>query len=101
MKKILSLSLVAIFGIFFQGNTSSTTFPGPLIEKSKFLTYTWYYDADMMDPVGTESTTGVEIDRLRDLYPFNVFSSTFSIGLHAYEFGYYSPFITSTIYSNK
>jgi hypothetical protein len=57
-------------------------------------------DSDLTIPNGAYSDVGPELTRLRNLYPFNTFSSTAMAGLHAYEWGYYPSAPTPIIYSN-
>lgn len=73
----------------------------PVTGKSSFFTnYTWYKDADLIEEVGTWCDINVECNRLSLTFPGYTFSSTFSIGLYQYEYGYHPYLPMVIIYSN-
>lgn len=69
-------------------------------QSQAFRDYTWYTDADYTDPTGTICDINEEIFRLHCLFGGNIFSSTPSMGLHAYEYGYYPYMLPAIIYSD-
>ena len=72
----------------------------PVKNVQTFRNYTWYMDPDYTDPTGTISDINVEIYRLQNLFGSNIFSSTPSMGLHEYEYGYYPYTFPAIIYSD-
>lgn len=100
MKRMIQLVAFTLV-IFLWPGQSSTAWHQPAdAAPAAFFPYTWYYDEDMTQPVGTVATVSAEMDRLRLIYPGNVFSSSYSSGLSAYEYGYYSYYPAAIIYSD-
>lgn len=100
MKKMISLVVVTTL-MFLWPYHPSTAYHQ--LEKGKpaaFFYYTWYLDEDMQNPTGTESTINTEMERLRDVYSGNVFSSSPSLGLTEYEYGYFMYYPAAIIYSD-
>jgi hypothetical protein len=115
MKRKATLLTIAIAFIVMTGNisahqpnssTSSTSSPkekGPVTVKEKgsmFVNYDWYYDEDMMQPVGAYSDVNTEVVRLRNMFPANIFSTTPTGTTHQYEYGYYQFAPFAIIYSD-
>ena len=101
MKKKAILFAVAIAfavmaGKIFAGQSSQV----PSKNESVLINYTWYIDEDFTYPTGTITDINVEMNRLRSIYPFNVFAATPSGMLNAYEWGYHPYNATQIIYSD-
>lgn len=102
MKKALSAGLIALMLAVWPSQPTTAT-PPPATQatvKALFL-YTWYYDYDAYDPVGTVNTVNAEMTRLRNAYPNYTFSAMPAWGLHEYEYGFFLFFPMVTIYSDK
>ncbi|WP_133054693.1 hypothetical protein [Niastella populi] len=101
MKKKAILFMIAIViaitgtNIFAKQTTTLTQKVKPAL-----INYAWYADEDFMVPVGTHSDINVEMNRLRNLFPYNIFSATPFGMLNPYEFGYNEYSNTSIIYSD-
>lgn len=65
-----------------------------------YTNYTWYRDTDMTDPTGTICDISVEVNRLRNLFGGFRFTTTPSMGLHSFEYGYYPNYPFAIIYSD-
>jgi len=64
------------------------------------INYMWYADPDLTYFVGSVSDINAEMNRLRAIFPFNVFSSL-PIGMVSpFEWGYYQYSNTAVIYSD-
>jgi hypothetical protein len=100
MKK--AILLVATTAIMFLWPTNPSVARHQQVNSSPavFFNYTWYLDYDMEYPVGTVSTVNTEMIRLRNVHPGYVFSSTFSLGLREFEYGYYSYYAPAVIYTD-
>jgi hypothetical protein len=96
MKKILTLMLIVL--------TIDSSFANKKFhadeKKPALVNYTWYYDADFSEAVGSTSEVNTELNRLRNLFPSYTFSSSPSPGMYAYEYGYYPFYVVPVIYSN-
>lgn len=95
MAGFLLLAFLCIHGRIEAGDMTAERSEKMLID------YTWYWDMDYFYPVGTYGTLTGELNRLKFLYPSNAFSATPQIGLHEFEYGYFSPLVTTVIYSDK
>lgn len=100
MKKFISLLLLVTVCLTFQVHAVTEKENLSHQKESAFIDYTWYNDPWYSDPVGTNSSIAIELNRLRLLYPGYVFSSTPGFGLLPFEWGYNSPTITAIIYSD-
>ena len=70
-------------------------------KKAALLNYTWYYDEDFTYSVGViPSDAPTEVARLRGMYGLNTFTTTWSMNLHGYEWGYYIDEQPVIIYSD-
>jgi len=69
-------------------------------QQSFMLNYAWYYDPLLIYAVGSYSSVSTEILRLYDMFPGYIFSSTWYLGLHAFEYGYYPFLNVAIIYSD-
>jgi hypothetical protein len=98
MKKALSLGIMTtLLIVLFSGQkTTATQQPA---QAEAFINYTWYYDMDGYQPVGTVSTVNAEMQRLRNLHPYYTFSAAPSLGLLEYEYGYFG-YVYAFIYSD-
>lgn len=86
---------------FLQGNSSPVFNPQNKVQGNQvFRDYVWYTDEDMTSPTGTISDVNTEIYRLQCLFGGYIFSSTYSMGLHEYEYGYYPYTFPVIIYSD-
>lgn len=101
MKKIISLLLVVALFSSAQppvadtkvvANTFSAPVPG--------INYTWYYNSNFTDPVGSVNEPGNEVIRLSYQFPGIAFSPSYQIGYLEYQYGYYNSSITTVIYSS-
>ena len=100
MKKKLSL-VAATMLMFLWPYHPSTAYHQPETGKpSAFFYYTWYYDDDEQYPTGTVSTINTELELLRNTFSGNVFSSSPSAGLTAYEYGFFLYYPAAIIYSD-
>lgn len=64
------------------------------------FTYTWYFDQAKNHPTGTVNTVSDEMEFLRDNFAGNIFSSSPSSGLTAYQYGYFYYYPAAVIYSD-
>ena len=96
MRRIISTALLLAAIALLQG---STRYPQPA-QSNAFRNYTWYMDPDYTDPTGTISDVNLEINRLQNLFGGNTFSATPSMGLNAFEWGYYPSTFPAIIYSD-
>jgi len=69
MKKLMYVALAALAMSFTSGTASHTPTPPSATQENNLLWYTWYWDDEATDPVGTEGPVGLEITRLQLLYP--------------------------------
>lgn len=96
--KTVVLAVVIMFGASFM--------PAKLSHKAvssspRALTnYIWYKDIEMTDPTGTYSDVAAEISRLQGMFGSYIFSSTPSMNLHEYEWGY-DTYSYAIIYSDR
>jgi len=86
MRNIKTFVLAVVIIMFGASFVPVTKAPSP-VKAAAFTNYVWYYDQDCTQAVGYTSDIDVEIGRLRYIYPLNVFSSDWSMSLHAYEYG--------------
>ena len=105
MKKKAILFAIAIVIAIAGSNIfagQSAKLPAKLQEKVKpaFTNYAWFSDDEFRYPVGTYSDINTEMNRLRDLYPFNTFSAIPYGMLDGYEYGYNEYDNTIVIYSD-
>ena len=94
----IAFALAIMAGNIFANQTSSPKTPAK--HNAALYTYTWYYDPDFVNPVGSVSDINTEINRLRNIYPFNTFSTSPGGVLQGYEWGYYQYSTTAIIYSD-
>lgn len=114
MKKQLSLPVVAFLALLLQAHRpalqpqqsvthpliTSDGRPWQIPQENAFVEYTWYMDPYYWIPTGSILSPLAEMNRLRETYPGNNFSSFPSLGLHPFEWGYFSPSVTTIIYSD-
>ena len=100
-RRIIStlLLLAAIALLPGSARPVATLHPQP-VPGDAFRDYTWYMDPDYTDPTGTVSDVNVEIYRLQCLFGGNTFTTTPSMGLQAFEWGYYPSMFPVIIYSD-
>ncbi|MBO9632867.1 MAG: hypothetical protein J7578_07085 [Chitinophagaceae bacterium] len=95
MAGILLLAALCIHGKIEAGDMTSIKVERTMID------YTWYWDMDYIYPVGTYGSVIGELNRLKVLYPSNAFSATPQVGLHEFEYGYFSLLVNTVIYSDR
>ncbi|MFT3822508.1 MAG: hypothetical protein QM731_01260 [Chitinophagaceae bacterium] len=104
MKKNLKMVMAASMAILLATTaftTNNTNAANATTKSKKLLDYVWYKDEEMTDPTGTLCSPGTEVSRLQTLFPANIFTTTYSGGLQAYEWGYNSGTATVIIYSDR
>lgn len=106
MKKIMHLAAMITISLLLQGNTLTPSFAGGASTGADnstvnaLLSYSWYYDPWLTDPVGTTQSISDELNRLRADYGGEFsFSSSPGLGLAPYEYGKFAH-LTVVIYSN-
>jgi hypothetical protein len=100
MQKILSFLLLLSICFLFHGNTVSGTSSKHPSQSNALVMFSWYNDINYLDFTGSVTTISNEIERLRSTYPGVVFKTYPDIGFYPFEYGYFTPSITSVIYSN-
>lgn len=65
-----------------------------------FRDYLWYYDFERTEPVGIACDINEEVARLQSDWGGYTFSSSPSMGLLPYEWGYFMYYIPVIIYSD-
>lgn len=100
MKKMTQVAAATLLLCLWIGQPTTAYTTQEHRTAADFFPYTWYYDADMTEPVGTVSYVNTEMERLRALYPGNVFSSSYSSGLRQFEYGYYYYYPAAIIYTD-
>ncbi|WP_315815001.1 hypothetical protein [Paraflavitalea speifideaquila] len=101
MKHLLILCAVAAFAVSGQSNRAAAVpETNKTVAQAAFNGYTWYTDMDLENPTGTFGSIGSELARLRSLHPGYVFSSSFSLGLQEFEYGYSPYYFTHVIFSD-
>ncbi|NII27778.1 hypothetical protein HB364_22030 [Pseudoflavitalea sp. X16] len=100
MKRVMQLVTITLVIFLCLGNPSTARHQAANNTSSAFFPYTWYYDVDMNDPVGAVSYVNTEMERLRDIYPGNVFQSSHSSGLREYEYGYFYYYPAAIIWTD-
>lgn len=101
MKKIIALLLVvALFSSaqppVAEPPVSVNGFSAPVAG----IKYTWYYNSDFTDPVGSVNEAGNEVIRLSFQFPGVSFAGNYQIGYIEYQYGYFNSSITTIIYSS-
>ncbi|MBO9565860.1 MAG: hypothetical protein J7621_23990 [Niastella sp.] len=101
MTKALSAGLIALLLLGMRPDQPTSATPTFATQAPEVLFYySWYYDYDRYNPVGTTNTVNGEMARLRNIYPGNTFSATPAWGLHEYEYGFFLYFPLAVIYSD-
>lgn len=98
--RTLSVAIFLMMACLFTHNKIAA---GDITSEQKqqaLVNYTWYYDWDYTIPVGSVRSVADELARLRVAHPTYNFSASPGGGLIEYEWGYFSPLVTTVIYSN-
>lgn len=99
-KKAILFSMAIAFAI-----TAGKIFAGQQIVQhtakapAVLISYTWFQDEDYSLPTGSVSDVNTEINRLQNIYPFNVFTALPSGTLSPYVYGKYN-YGSAIIYSD-
>lgn len=94
------VALAALAMSFTSGTPTHAPTPPSAAQENNLLWYTWYWDDEGTQPVGTQGPVGQEIARLQTLYPNNSWSSNPFSGSHQYEYGFYAYYMQA-IWTNK
>ncbi|AXY74768.1 hypothetical protein D3H65_12580 [Paraflavitalea soli] len=100
MKKRMLVAAATIVLFFYPDNTSSARYSQSNGQLTNLFVYSWYYDQGGTDPTGTLATISDEVESLREIYSGYVFTSTPTMGLREFEFGYFSYYPAAVIYTN-
>jgi len=93
----IAFACAVMSGHLFASKASSA----PATNNKVMLNYTWYMDEDMTIANGAYSDVSTELNRLRFLYPANIFTTSPQGNTHGYEWGYYPSAPVPIIFSDK